>query len=115
VAQRLARLTRQTDTVARVGGDEFVILCTDADPHHALRIAERVVGVMRIPIRHSSGWATIGASVGLAHANEAIDVDELLQTADRALYAAKRAGKGRVAVASQPGPGEGGHGELIAR
>lgn len=95
IADRLNQLVRRTDTVARVGGDEFVVLCTDTDPDHANAVAERVVAVLAEPVVGPWGTAAIGASVGVAHADDALaNPEELLRRADLAMYEAKRQGKG---------------------
>jgi len=97
VATRLSACLRTSDTVARLGGDEFAVL---ADPVNEvddiLIIADRVVAAMGEPFPLSSGVARIGASVGIAtrRAGDG-DLDEFLQHADSAMYAAKAAGKGR--------------------
>ena len=109
VAQRLRSISRPGDTLARTGGDEFVLLCPDADERDAVAIADRIVFVMSAPIRTAGFEVTLGASVGVAHvagsAGRGGDnhvADWLLIEADHAMYQAKRAGKGRVAVAPVP-------------
>jgi diguanylate cyclase (GGDEF)-like protein/PAS domain S-box-containing protein len=100
-AARLRSVVREADTVARFGGDEFVLLCAGVEPPGAARLAERIVTEMSAPYHLSGGitaWA--GASVGVTVTTDsAADIDRLLAQADRALYAAKGAGGNRYAVA----------------
>jgi len=104
MAERLRSVTRDGDTLARVGGDEFVLLCPDATPGAAAEIAERVLAVVGRPLRAGDDWFQLGASVGVSHASltgvyTVVDAAGLLREADRAMYEAKKAGKGRVVVA----------------
>jgi diguanylate cyclase (GGDEF)-like protein/PAS domain S-box-containing protein len=100
VAARLSGVVRAGDIVARVGGDEFVIV-SDAfqDQGEAVALGCRVRDVLARRISLASIQVEIGASVGIAFVDEA-DPDALLSEADRALYSAKRAGRGRVEVSS---------------
>jgi diguanylate cyclase (GGDEF)-like protein/PAS domain S-box-containing protein len=97
VGARLAHLLRPRDTAARVGGDEFVVCCTDLDSdpevarHEADAIAERVRDALTAPFEvHGNTWE-LGASVGIAisRAGDATP-NELLASADLAMYRAKR-------------------------
>ncbi|HRD64998.1 MAG TPA: GGDEF domain-containing protein [Candidatus Competibacter sp.] len=100
VAQRLCECVRETDTVARRGGDEFTVLLTDlTDPDAAGRIAQRIVATLQKPFSISVQPIRIGASVGI----RLCDPDEPagpqpIADADRALYEAKRQGRGRYHV-----------------
>jgi diguanylate cyclase (GGDEF)-like protein len=100
VAWRLTASLRPQDTVARLGGDEFAVLllpdCED-DPRD---IAARIVRVVEAPFAVEGGTARVGASVGIAvAADPARGGDYLLREADRAMYAAKRDGKGSYVLA----------------
>ncbi|HET6506197.1 MAG TPA: GGDEF domain-containing protein [Baekduia sp.] len=99
-AQALRSAARAEDLVARLGGDEFAILVPDADPETLRAIADRaIVAVSAASERLELDGIHLGASVGLALLpDDATDADSLLQAADGALRAAKRAGKGRVVV-----------------
>jgi diguanylate cyclase (GGDEF)-like protein/PAS domain S-box-containing protein len=99
VSSRLLDVVRVGDTVARIGGDEFVILSEGLpDQDVALRIAERIVERVTEPFGVAGSLASIGASVGVAFAGPASTVAGLVKQADVAVYEAKRTGKGRVVV-----------------
>lgn len=95
-AERMQQLLRESDVIARFGGDEFVIVLGQVDDAEAAReVAGRVVNSLCQPIPLAAGGsARIGASVGIAMCcADGETLDELLQKADAALYAAKRDGK----------------------
>jgi diguanylate cyclase (GGDEF)-like protein/PAS domain S-box-containing protein len=97
VARRLQTVVREDDLVARLGGDEFAVLVTGSLAD-AEDVAQRVVDVLGLPHR-SSEWAfAVGASVGVAELRAA-GGQVAFRDADRALRAAKQAGKGCVRVA----------------
>ena len=99
IAERVGRRVRQADTFARVGGDEFVILMEIVhDRSDAVPVAETVVAATGEIEMFAEQGLRVGASVGIACSGsppfrERI-ADELLIQADRAMYEAKRAGKG---------------------
>ena len=98
VAQRIAALLRPVDVVARLGGDEFAVLCPGlVDDAAAVAIAERLVQSVGGPIALPDLEVVVGASIGIATTAEVgqRSADELLDAADRALYHAKAAGRGR--------------------
>lgn len=95
-AQRMMQLLRESDVIARFGGDEFIIVLGQVDDTAAAReVASRVVESLSQPIPLAEGGtAQIGASVGIAMCCAGRDsLDNLLKKADAALYAAKREGK----------------------
>jgi len=96
VATRLREATRATDLVARLGGDEFAVVQADAEqPTIAATLAERLVEALREPfILAGQRRVEIGTSIGVMLANEASTADELLRSADIALYRAKAAARG---------------------
>jgi diguanylate cyclase (GGDEF)-like protein len=95
-AERMQQLLRESDVIARFGGDEFVIVLGQVDDAEAAReVASRVVDSLSQPVPLAGGeTAHIGASVGISMCCVAGDtLDDLLRKADAALYAAKRGGK----------------------
>jgi diguanylate cyclase (GGDEF)-like protein len=100
IADRVGRRVRQADTFARVGGDEFVILMDIVhDKSDAVPVAETVVATIAEIAMFDEHGLRVGASVGIACSGSVATrervADELLIQADRAMYEAKRAGKGR--------------------
>lgn len=106
VARRLRQAVRRSDTVARVSGDEFVLLLQDlASPREAEKVAEKVLRSFDLPIPAGQHAFTLGCSIGLARVDGALD--EALGRADLAMYQAKRNGKNSYRWYSpvpQPGP-----------
>jgi diguanylate cyclase (GGDEF)-like protein/PAS domain S-box-containing protein len=99
VARRLQRTTRAVDTVARLSGDEFVVLCPDlADIDAARRRATEIADVIAQPIPVSSGRdVVITASVGVSCVEGGLaDPEAMLRDADVAMYTAKERGRARV-------------------
>jgi diguanylate cyclase (GGDEF)-like protein len=95
VADRLRLLVRESDTVARMGGDEFAIVQVAADPTEATTLAQRVISAMSEPFYIDGNQAVIGASIGIAVGpGDGLSPDELLRNADLALYRAKDDGRG---------------------
>jgi diguanylate cyclase (GGDEF)-like protein len=95
IAQRLARSLRPTDWVARVGGDEFVVLlpCTSL-PEQAALVSEKLIETICKPIHVNDKKLEVGVSVGLAiWPNDSISADALLRIADVNMYTSKQAGR----------------------
>ncbi|MDP3083165.1 MAG: PAS domain S-box protein [Rubrivivax sp.] len=101
VARRLGERVRGVDTVARIGGDEFVVLLAGlADRSLASEIAGELVDAVRQPVELPDGPCAVGASVGIAvHPQDGDDLAALLASADQAMYEAKRAGGNRTRLA----------------
>jgi diguanylate cyclase (GGDEF)-like protein/PAS domain S-box-containing protein len=97
VGERVRRLLRPEDVVARFGGDEFTVLLPGvSDERHAVRIADRLAGALRAPIMLDGQQRFITASVGLSLSQEADGAQDLLRDADAAMYRAKELGKARI-------------------
>lgn len=96
-ADALTRVARAADVSARIGGDEFAVLLHDCDEAGARAVAERVLkGIQEVLAQAGAG---VGASLGVACFREPPeDADAALGAADRALYQAKRQGKGRIVL-----------------
>ena len=99
-ADRLLAAVRKADTVARFGGDEFVILLADLlDPRIAEIIASKIVKNLAAPISFGELTLPVSVSVGVCWASaKELDADELLKRADEALYQAKESGRNRYRV-----------------
>jgi diguanylate cyclase (GGDEF)-like protein/PAS domain S-box-containing protein len=103
VAPLLAEAVRDTDTVARFGGDEFVVLCDGvASEQQALELAQRLATVLDEPIEMTGGLVYVSASFGVAFAGHESDAEGLLRDADAALYRAKARGRGRCELFDAP-------------
>jgi diguanylate cyclase (GGDEF)-like protein/PAS domain S-box-containing protein len=99
-ARRLRAGVRAVDTVARFGGDEFVILLEDVkEPQHAARVAEKIVRGSREPLHVEGRDLVATVSIGVALGDTASEEEELLKRADAALYEAKAAGRDGYRVA----------------
>ena len=96
VADRLRGLVRETDTIARMGGDEFVIVQAPiADPADATSLAQRIIHLLGEPFDIDGQQVLIGVSIGIAVGpGDGLTSDKLLQNADLALYRAKGDGRG---------------------
>jgi diguanylate cyclase (GGDEF)-like protein len=95
-AERLAGLIRKTDSVARIGGDEFIVLLNDlASPEQAERIAEKVVAALGQPVLIGKLHVPVSVSIGVCTiSDEAIEASVLLKRVDAAMYRAKERGRG---------------------
>jgi diguanylate cyclase (GGDEF)-like protein len=114
LAERLCDCVRATDTVARIGGDEFIVLLPDLRiPAEAESIAAKIVAAVAHPYTIDHTQAVITVSVGVVTYPEAgSDLDTLMHYADEAMYAAKEKGKNSFQVyrlTSTPAGGGGGN------
>ena len=102
IAQRIRPVVRLSDTVARFGGDEFVVLCEDIDSSAALRVAERLRAAVRQPLPGIPDALALTASVGVAvhdpDGTPGPDAATLVEQADAAMYRSKAGGKDRDTV-----------------
>jgi diguanylate cyclase (GGDEF)-like protein len=96
VARRLRGSLRPNDVGARLGGDEFAVLLEGVDHEQALVAAHRVLAAISTPFVLSRSTVAISASIGLVHATDARDSQDLMRDADVAMYRAKADGKSRV-------------------
>ena len=103
VAERLTSISRIGDTVARVGGDEFVVLQVGIrHEDEASLLANRIVRALSTPFAIRDREVSIGVTVGIALApRDGVSLDRLATCADAALYQAKRKGRGSVAFAER--------------
>nr|MBA2559445.1 sensor domain-containing phosphodiesterase [Propionibacteriales bacterium] len=108
VARRMLATLRQGDTLARLAGDEFVLVC-EYPPHRTDEelgvvvglVTERIVAVLQEPIRVAHLDLTVSASIGVAVTTDAAAAEDMLHDADTAMYRAKEAGRGRVVIHDQ--------------
>lgn len=100
IARKLETIVRSTDTVSRLGGDEFIILLDEIkDINDAIRIAERISAKLRSPFRLEGREVFTAASIGIAlSSTDYYQASDLLRDADIAMYRAKAKGKARYEV-----------------
>ncbi len=95
VATRLKATIRASDTVARVGGDEFTFILNNIETHeNAARVAGKIIAALSIPFELSGETRKIGGSIGISlFPDDASDPENLVKQADEAMYLAKHSGK----------------------
>ncbi len=95
VTRRLSELLRVDDTVARIGGDEFVVLLESfRGPTHLGQVAQKIIAAVEQPVLLLESEVSIGASIGIAlYPDDANDAKALLRHADVAMYHAKQLGR----------------------
>jgi diguanylate cyclase (GGDEF)-like protein len=106
IAGILQELVRRSDCVARIGGEEFVILFPESDPDHALKLVERLretVEIRDFPIRDNTVRVTVSFGITTTRGRTDISLDKLVEEADASLYAAKQAGRNRTQLFVPPG------------
>ncbi|MBO9535274.1 diguanylate cyclase [Herbaspirillum sp.] len=102
ITRRLRQVARHSDTLARVGGDEFVLLATDLEAplqNGARALAEKCIKAVSEPLLLAQGEYRLGVSIGIAICDGRCDADSLLQAADQAMYCAKASGRGCYVIA----------------
>jgi len=106
ISQCCTQALRTTDLLARWGGEEFVVLLPNTHREHAHQLAERVreavAGLAQLHANSEAVRVTISVGVACADPGQTATLDVLVQTADRALYEAKRSGRNQVAPAQTP-------------
>ena len=103
VAKGIQAAARKDDSVSRLGGEEFLLVCHNADPRTALMAAERLRKMVKV-LKINIGGVAIQTSVSIGVANRETgmeDADGMVRAADKALYAAKNAGRDRVCLFAQ--------------
>jgi diguanylate cyclase (GGDEF)-like protein len=101
IGELLTVYARDIDVVARIGGEEFVVLLPGCSATHAEGFAERVRGALTAD--EGTGLPSIGVSAGIVAAVTPGTIESLLQGADLALYDAKRAGRDRIVISASRG------------
>jgi len=98
LARRLSSVVREIDTVARTGGDEFIVVISPSGvPEDALAVAHRAKDALRAPIRVCGVELHVTCSIGVAHyPADASSADSLIAHADAAMYCAKQRGRNNV-------------------
>lgn len=97
VASRLSTAMRETDTIARFGGDEFMILLAEVGAREGIETAaQKIIEAVAKPIRIDNTDARVTTSIGISlYPQDGDDIDTLIRQADMAMYAAKEAGKNK--------------------
>jgi diguanylate cyclase (GGDEF)-like protein len=103
-AGRLEGCVRRSDTVARMGGDEFVIVIADvAEPEGVAEVARKIIERMTAPLRLAEQEVPVSTSIGVAlYPGDGVDGETLLRHADLALYEAKQQGRTRFCFYAKP-------------
>ncbi|MGZ4958207.1 MAG: putative bifunctional diguanylate cyclase/phosphodiesterase [Methylomonas sp.] len=94
--QRLKSCIRETDTLARPGGDEFTIILAELDEAANIeeRVAQDILSSIQTPFRLGTEFCYVSISIGIAfYPDDAVEIDDLLKNADQAMYAAKHLGR----------------------
>jgi diguanylate cyclase (GGDEF)-like protein/PAS domain S-box-containing protein len=99
-AERMRALVRDTDVIARIGGDEFLVLCPNTSAQAVDALVRRLRQDLRQPIGLGEGVdVSMGCSIGTATADTLVELERLLHDADAAMYRSKRSDGGRSALA----------------
>lgn len=96
-AKTLIREVRDVDIVGRWGGEEFMVICPDTDLEQAYCLAERLrIAILELRILTNEGIIQLTTSIGVAELTDLMNIDQLLQQADKHLYQAKTQGRNQV-------------------
>ncbi|HZQ78651.1 MAG TPA: EAL domain-containing protein [Acidimicrobiia bacterium] len=96
ISERLLAAVRPHDTVGRLAGDEFVVVCEDLREEDAALVAARVAAAVSQPIMVGGRETVITASIGIAHAESGTRAEDILRDSDVAMYRAKERGRSRI-------------------
>ena len=98
VASRITETLRATDTVARIGGDEFAAILPQIENESDIsKVAELIIKKLSIPFELNGITVNISASIGISiYPKDGSSVKDLLQHADKAMYKAKKEGRARI-------------------
>jgi diguanylate cyclase (GGDEF)-like protein len=102
-------ICRKSDTVARMGGDEFAIIYAELDSISALEaFATRIIDTLKSPVELAAGSVAIGASIGIAlFPTDSDNLENLISLADKAMYVSKHRGKNTCTLANSVSQSEG--------
>ena len=98
IGERLAASVRPGDTVGRLAGDEFVVVCEEIETAELLQVAQRLSRAIEEPLPLYGRDTVITASIGVAHVNGGGRAEDVLRDADVAMYRAKERGRARIEV-----------------
>ena len=102
VGERLTKIVRASDTVARVGGDEFAISLGEiSDPKHVESIAKTIIKEVNESCSYKGDECHVGVSIGISfYPSDGEEIEELLKKADEAMYTTKKEGKNNFSIYS---------------
>jgi diguanylate cyclase (GGDEF)-like protein len=102
MAKRIQQEMRETDTTARIGGDEFIIILSDLSEIQAVKtIVANIIKQVSQPVPIDQNEVTVSASIGIAlYPDHGTTPDQLIRAADKAMYAVKKSGKNNYGFAS---------------
>jgi diguanylate cyclase (GGDEF)-like protein/PAS domain S-box-containing protein len=102
VSKRIKSILRETDTLFRLGGDEFTLILDNSKEEEAILMAERIVNAINEPFLISDRMVNISISIGIAIApHDDLTVEGMIRKADSAMYHAKETGRGKYAFSSE--------------
>ena len=107
VAKRMKQCLRESDTIARIGGDEFTVLLPDVDTEeNVLKVAEKIRTALIAPVAVDGSSLNTSASIGVAiYPSHGQNASDLMNNADAAMYAAKTKGRNAIAMSGEHATG----------